>query len=103
MRFPKTLVIIALFALATVGSYYVALSLILSVEQAARAQVEQKLRIARYDWASVKTDGLQVILEGEAPTEAMRFHYHANRWNYCQTNTPDRQHDGASCTRNCAS
>ena len=73
MRFPKTLAIIALFALATVGSYYVALSLILSVEQAARAQVEQKLRIAGYDWASVKTDGLQVILEGEAPTEAMRF------------------------------
>ncbi|MCB1354628.1 MAG: OmpA family protein [Rhodobacteraceae bacterium] len=43
------------------------------VERRAEAQVVATLAEAGQDWASVATDGMQVILSGTAPDEATRF------------------------------
>ena len=43
------------------------------VEDRSVVSVRETLIDRGYDWASVLGDGLQVILEGEAPTEATRF------------------------------
>ncbi|WP_108813687.1 OmpA family protein [Loktanella sp. Alg231-35] len=43
------------------------------VEERSVMAVQETLVDQGYEWASVLGDGLQVILEGEAPTEAVRF------------------------------
>ena len=43
------------------------------VEQRSVLAVQETLVDQGHEWASVLGDGLQVILEGEAPTEAVRF------------------------------
>ncbi|MFD1882606.1 OmpA family protein [Paracoccus pacificus] len=42
------------------------------IEDISNKQVTQVLRQGGFDWVSVKTDGLQVQLTGEAPSEALR-------------------------------
>lgn len=44
-----------------------------AVEERSVIAVQETLVDQGYEWASVLGDGLQVILEGEAPTEAVRF------------------------------
>lgn len=43
------------------------------VEDLTHDQVDARLLADGHDWADVQTDGLQVILSGQAPSEALRF------------------------------
>ncbi len=43
------------------------------VEDRSSTAVQQALLDKDFDWANVEADGLQVVLSGEAPTEATRF------------------------------
>ena len=43
------------------------------VEDRSAEAVADQLRADGFGWTSVLADGLQVVLEGEAPTEAERF------------------------------
>ena len=63
----------AAFALAGLGAYFAAGMTVTWIENSSATAVEQQLAMEGYPWASVQTDGLQVVLEGEAPSEATRF------------------------------
>ena len=43
------------------------------IEDISARAVKKRLVMEGFDWASVQTDGLEVILEGDAPSEARRF------------------------------
>ena len=73
MRRIETLIGAAAFgsaALLALGGATVAVNYI---EALGREQIEERLEAAGQSWARVETDGLQVILDGTAPTEAARF------------------------------
>ncbi|WP_147126096.1 OmpA family protein [Shimia ponticola] len=61
------------FALAGGAAYVAAMGSVKLLERNSIADVAFELELAGHDWASVQADGLQVILSGEAPTEATRF------------------------------
>lgn len=61
------------FALAGGAAYVAAMGSVQLLERNSVADVTFELELAGHDWASVQADGLQVILSGEAPTEATRF------------------------------
>ena len=63
----------AAFALASLVAYFAAGMAVTWIENSSAKGVEQRLSMEGYPWASVQTDGLQVILEGEVPSEAARF------------------------------
>ena len=60
----------AIAAVAAIGASNIAVSVL---EQRSSLVVREKLIDERFDWAKVIADGLQIILEGEAPSEAARF------------------------------
>ncbi len=64
---------IAAFVIAGVGSVAGAYLTAGWVEARSAQVVRSELIDAQLDWAEVSTQGLQVILEGEAPDEAKRF------------------------------
>jgi len=45
------------------------------IEERSLVGVREVLIDQGHDWASVVSDGLQVVLEGQAPSEAMRFRF----------------------------
>lgn len=67
-----TLSLIA-FAVAAVAAWGSARMIARSVEARSVIAVREALIDARHDWASVLGDGLQIVLEGMAPSEAQRF------------------------------
>lgn len=61
------------FVVAALLSVLAARAAVNVVETRSVLAVQEDLIDRKYEWASVLGDGLQVILEGEAPTEASRF------------------------------
>lgn len=73
MRLSAIFLRLTVFAAAGGVSYLAAQTLVAEVEERSVMAVQQTLVDQGYAWSSVLGDGLQVILEGEAPTEAVRF------------------------------
>ena len=73
MRLSIILTRLIAFAAAGAMSFVAAQATVSQVEQRSVVAVQNTLVDQGYEWASVLGDGLQVILEGEAPTEAVRF------------------------------
>ena len=73
MRLSPALVALIAFVLAGALSFATARTAVAVVEYRSVDAVQDELNLQGHDWARVLGDGLQVILEGEAPTEAARF------------------------------
>ncbi len=73
MRLPPLAAAIAAFAIAALLSVVAARTAVAVVEDRSVDAVREALVEKGHDWASVQGDGLQVILEGVAPSEAKRF------------------------------
>ena len=73
MKFISVMLFAAAFALAGLGAYFAAGMIVTWIENSSANAVKKQLRMEGYSWASVQTYGLQVILEGDAPSEAERF------------------------------
>ena len=73
MRLSALFLRIGVFIFAAVFAALGARATVSVVEDRSVVSVQETLIDRGYDWASVIGDGLQVILEGEAPTEATRF------------------------------
>ena len=69
----RVLLALLAFALAGALAAVAARTLAREVEARSVAAVEARLRRDGHDWASVVGDGLRVVLEGTAPSEAERF------------------------------
>lgn len=73
MRLSDLTMRIGAFALAGVGCFFGAQAVVSSVESRSVEAVNLALAESGQNFTTVIGDGLQVILEGEAPTEAIRF------------------------------
>ncbi len=73
MRLSPTILAVIAFLLAGVFSSLAARVAVGAVEERSVEAVQEQLATEGFAWASVLGDGLQVIIEGEAPTEADRF------------------------------
>lgn len=73
MRLSAILTRLIAFVAAGFASVAAARTTVALVEERSVVAVQETLADQGYEWASVLGDGLQVILEGEAPTEAVRF------------------------------
>ncbi len=73
MRLSAIFTRLVVFAAAGGVAYLAAKTTVSQVEQRSVQAVQETLVDQGHEWASVLGDGLQVILEGEAPTEAVRF------------------------------
>ncbi|MEM6307274.1 MAG: hypothetical protein AAF701_04750, partial [Pseudomonadota bacterium] len=74
MPHPTALAIHVLaFTVAGILAYFAANQAATYIENSSAIAVEKRLVLEGHDWATVDTDGLQVIISGEAPSEATRF------------------------------
>lgn len=73
MRLSALFLRLVVFVLAAIASVYGAQATVAFVEDRSVVGVREAMLDNGHDWASVLSDGLQVILEGEAPNEAARF------------------------------
>ncbi|MGB0798007.1 MAG: OmpA family protein [Planktomarina sp.] len=73
MRLSYVIFSCAAFVVAGAGAYFSAGIAVTWIEDSSVEAVTQRLVVQGHEWAGVQADGLQVILEGEAPTEADRF------------------------------
>jgi OmpA-OmpF porin, OOP family len=73
MRLSAIFIRIIAFSVAAAGSVAAAQLTVATVEDRSVDAVRQTLAENGHEWANVLGDGLQVILEGTAPTEAGRF------------------------------
>ena len=73
MKFISVMLSAAAFAIAGLGAYFTARMTVTWIEDSSTRAVEKQLRMEGHSWAKVQTYGLQVILEGDAPSEADRF------------------------------
>ena len=73
MKFISVMLFTAAFALAGLGAYFAAGMTVTWIENSSAKAVKKQLLMEGYSWVSVQTYGLQVILEGDAPSEAERF------------------------------
>lgn len=73
MRLSEVTTRVGAFILAAVISGYSGQAAVTIVEDRSAASVTGALIDSGHFWTRVKADGLQVILEGEAPNEAARF------------------------------
>lgn len=73
MRLSALFTRLIVFIAAAFMSVAAARTTVSVVEERSVLAVQETLVDQGYEWASVLGDGLQVILEGEAPTEAVRF------------------------------
>jgi len=73
MRLSALFIRLIVFITAAFLSVAAAQTTVSVVEERSVMAVQETLVDQGYDWATVLGDGLQVILEGEAPTEAVRF------------------------------
>ncbi|WP_394154616.1 OmpA family protein [Loktanella salsilacus] len=73
MRLSQLFLRIGVFVIAAIACTFAARATVAIVEDVSVMSVQEDLVDAQMPWASVLGDGLQVIIEGEAPTEAARF------------------------------
>ncbi|MEM6477727.1 MAG: OmpA family protein [Pseudomonadota bacterium] len=73
MRLSSFVPLLIAFSTAAVGAYFAASAAVGALETNSRDEVDFQLRVAGHDWTEVQADGLQVIISGEAPSEADRF------------------------------
>ena len=73
MRSRSTLMTIAAFAAASILSVVIAGGSATVIEKRTKSEVRLAMETQDHGWVQVQTDGLQVILNGTAPTEAERF------------------------------
>lgn len=73
MRISSALVGVAAFVIAGVISVFAAGAAVSVVEHRSVVAVQESLIDQGHNWARVIGDGLQVIIEGQAPTEVVRF------------------------------
>ena len=73
MRFLSVTISATAFLIAGFAAYFMAGVTVAWIEDISAKAVEKRLVIEGFNWAIVQTDGLEVILEGEAPSEARRF------------------------------
>ena len=73
MRLSALFLRLGVFAVAALLSFVAARATVAIVEDRSVVAVQETLLDRGYEWASTLGDGLQVILEGQAPTEATRF------------------------------
>jgi OmpA-OmpF porin, OOP family len=71
--FPPKAIIPAVFVLTGFLCFLLSVWTTSGIERFSKLGVRRALTEAGHSWASVEADGLQVILAGTAPTEAMRF------------------------------
>ena len=73
MRLSAIFIPIAAFVIAAIVSVFAARATVAVVEDRSVEAVQSALNEQNHDWANVLGDGLQVILEGEAASEVIRF------------------------------
>lgn len=73
MRLRPLILSLTAFAVAAFTAWCSARIIARSVEERSVIAVREALIDASQDWARVLGDGLQIVLEGEAPSEAQRF------------------------------
>ncbi len=73
MRLKAILIPLAVFVFAAAASVFAARAAVMIVEDRSVLAVREALADQGDAWASVLGDGLQIVIEGEAPTEARRF------------------------------
>jgi len=73
MRSRSTLMTIAAFVIALILSMVIAGGSATVIEKRTKSEVRLAMETNDHGWMQVQTDGLQVILNGTAPTEAERF------------------------------
>ncbi len=73
MRLKNILLPVVAFALAGFGATYAARLSAAVVETRSVIAVREALADKGHTWATVQGDGLQIVLEGRAPNEALRF------------------------------
>jgi OOP family OmpA-OmpF porin len=73
MRKSRTSIVLTVFALAAVASYATARQAASLIEAQSEIDIRTALDGSGLTWAEVEADGLQVIMAGQAPTEALRF------------------------------
>jgi OOP family OmpA-OmpF porin len=73
MTLPPSLLAGAAFLVAGGLSAMAAQTVVRTLEERSVEAVEAQLQRQGYGWASVLGDGLQVVIEGEAPSESARF------------------------------
>jgi len=73
MRLSALFLRIGVFIIAAFIAVFAARATVAVVETRSVVAVQEDLIDVGHNWASVLGDGLQVIIEGEAPTEAARF------------------------------
>lgn len=73
MRLSSFLIPVLAFVVAGVVSAFAARATVTIVEDRSVMAVQENLADSGHSWASVIGDGLQIVLEGEAPSEAIRF------------------------------
>lgn len=73
MRLSSLFIPLAAFVVAAIVSVFAAQATVAVVEDRSVDAVQDSLQDAGHNWATVLGDGLQVILEGEAASEAVRF------------------------------
>jgi len=73
MRITALFIRLAMIIVAAFGAVLAARSIVTNVEERSVVAVQEDLLDKSHQWVSVLGDGLQVILEGEAPDEVSRF------------------------------
>lgn len=73
MRISSLALNLLAVVLAAIGSVLVARVAVTQVENRSVVAVQEDLIDNGYEWATVVGDGLQIVLEGTAPSEAQRF------------------------------
>lgn len=73
MRLSSLLIILCAFLVGAVLSVFGARAAVSVVEDRSANAVRSELVRSGLDWAAVQSDGLQVIIEGVAPSEALRL------------------------------
>ncbi|MEM1236527.1 MAG: OmpA family protein [Pseudomonadota bacterium] len=73
MRLSSFVPLVLAFGGAAGGAILAAGAAVSGLEQNSESEVDFELNLRGHEWASVQADGLQVVLSGEAPTEADRF------------------------------
>jgi OOP family OmpA-OmpF porin len=71
--FPRKAIVPAVFAATGLLCFVLSIWTASAIERFSRLGVRRALVEAGHTWTGVEADGLQVILTGTAPTEAMRF------------------------------
>ena len=73
MKAVSTTLTFFAFSFAAIATYSASKLAVKWVEKVSVSTIEELIAIEGHEWASVQADGLQVILEGEAPSAAARF------------------------------